>query len=213
MRRQHGFYIDRENMKKMMVAFFVIFAICFVAVKFNINPMREVGDVVDEVNGVKVYYNGAVGNVSGRNLSIDGYNVGVKYQCVEFVKRYYYERLGHKMPDSFGNARDYFNDDVDDGGFNKARGLLQFKNNGTERPAVEDLVVFGPWIFNRYGHVAIISSVTGSAIEIVQQNPGPFGKSRETYRMVNENGKWRVEGDRLLGWLRIKGANPVAFSR
>ncbi len=49
----------------------------------------EVGDKVDSLNGVYVYYNSNVGNVSGRNLASDGYNLGLKYQCVEFVKRYY----------------------------------------------------------------------------------------------------------------------------
>jgi len=48
-----------------------------------------------------VYYNGSVGHVSGRNLVPDGYNPGLKYQCVEFVKRYYYQHLNHKIPDSY----------------------------------------------------------------------------------------------------------------
>ena len=67
----------------------------------------SIGEVVDEFNGVKVYFNGAVEHVGGRNLAADGYNLGLKYQCVEFVKRYYYERFGHKMPNSFGHAKDF----------------------------------------------------------------------------------------------------------
>ncbi|MFA0963395.1 hypothetical protein AB9P05_16445 [Roseivirga sp. BDSF3-8] len=47
--------------------------------------------------------------VSGRNLTPDGYNLGLKYQCGEFMKRYYYLHLNHKMPDSYGHARDFFN--------------------------------------------------------------------------------------------------------
>jgi len=81
-----GFYTNGVNMKIFLVSLFVIFIAYIVAIKFNINPMREVGDVVGEMNGIKVYCNGAVGNVSGGNLSSNGYNIGVKYQCVEFVR-------------------------------------------------------------------------------------------------------------------------------
>jgi hypothetical protein len=61
-----------------------------------------------------VYYNGGVANVVGRNVSVDGYNLGLKYQCVEFVKRYYYQHLGHKMPDTYGHAKDFFDRNVAD---------------------------------------------------------------------------------------------------
>ena len=41
-------------------------------------------------------------------------------------------------------------------------------------------------IINKYGYVAIISNITKQGIEIIQQNPGAFGKSRETLSMKNE---------------------------
>src|SRR5690606_35208838 len=88
----------------------------------------EWGDRVDSLHGVYVYYNGSVGNVKGRNLAPDGYNLGLKYQCVEFVKRYYYEHLEHKMPDSYGHAKDFFDNAVGDGKLNKRRALIQYNN-------------------------------------------------------------------------------------
>ena len=54
-------------------------------------------------------------NVSGRNVTVDGYNLGLKYQCVEFVKRYYYKHYRHKMPNSYGNAKDFFIAQISDG--------------------------------------------------------------------------------------------------
>lgn len=63
--------------------------------QFGLNSY-EWGGKVDSLHGVYVYYNGAVGNVKDRNLAPDGYNLGLRYQCVEFVKRYYYEYLDHK---------------------------------------------------------------------------------------------------------------------
>lgn len=169
---------------------------------FNFNIDFEVGQQVDNLNGVFVYYNGGVGNVTERNTTADGYNLGLKYQCVEFVKRYYYEHLNHKMPDSYGNAKDFFDKSLKDGQKNKQRDLTQYTNLSKTKPKVNDLLIFSGTIFNKYGHVAIISKVTETEIEIIQQNPGPFGNSREKYELTNESGIWRIKNDRILGWLR-----------
>ena len=63
--------------------------------KFNFHTDFSVGQQIDSLNGVYVYYNGRADNVIGRNTTADGHNLGLKYQCVEFVKRYYYEKLNH----------------------------------------------------------------------------------------------------------------------
>ena len=174
----------------------------FVINKINPNLNYEVGQKVDELNGVEVYYNGSVGNVSGRRITNDGYNLGLKYQCVEFVKRYYYEELNHKMPDSYGHAKDFFNSNLKDGEKNKQRNLNQFTNPSQSKPQINDLVIYSGTTMNKYGHVSIISNVTESEIEIVQQNPGPFGKSRNKFDLIMEDGKWKIKNDRILGWLR-----------
>jgi hypothetical protein len=175
-----------------------------IGMNVNLNRQHQVGEVIDSFHGVKVYYNGAVNHTTGRNTSADGYNLGIRYQCVEFVKRYYYERFGHKMPDSYGHAKHFFNVAIKDGTLNPARGLIQFVNGGKSRPQVDDLVVFAPWTLNRYGHVAIISAVDDTIIEVVQQNPGPFGSTREQYPLHQRtDGVWVVEHARLLGWLRL----------
>lgn len=174
-----------------------------VATRLNINRSHVEGEVVDSFNGVDVFYNGGVNHTEGRNLSPDGYNLGVRYQCVEFIKRYYYVRFDHRMPDTYGNAIDYFDPALADGAENPHRALIQYRNGGTMRPAVDDIVVFAPWLLNRYGHVAIISAVNDDSIEVIQQNPGPFGASREHFRLSLADGLWRVDHPRLLGWLRL----------
>ena len=148
----------------------------------------SIGGEIDSLNGVAVYYNGPVSNVSGRNLAPDGYNLGQKYQCVEFVKRYYYEALHHSMPDSYGHAKDFFNAEIPDGEINPARGLRQYVNGGSTLPRVGDLLVFDGTVFNRYGHVAIVSEVTDKDIEFIQQNPGPAAPSRERLSFVTASG-------------------------
>ncbi len=168
-----------------------------------INPKKwEIGQKVDSLNGVYVYYNGDVSNTSDRNVSQDGYNIGLKYQCVEFVKRYYYEHYKHKMPDSYGNAKDFFNSAIADGKLNKARELIQHTNGSNSKPKVGDLLIFDGHIANKYGHVAIISKVSNNEIEIIQQNPGPRTSSRATFDLEVDNGKYKIDHGRIMGWLR-----------
>lgn len=166
------------------------------------HPTRIVGEAVDHFNGVAVYYNGNVSHVSGRNTTADGYNLGLRYQCVEFVKRYYYEHLQHQMPNSYGHAKYFFDKRLTDGARNPDRALIQYRNPSQVKPQVNDLVVFDGTLGNQYGHVAIISAVKDQHIEIVQQNPGPQGQSRATLSLSHEHGTWEIKSATLLGWLR-----------
>ena len=157
------------------------------------------GTPLDSLNGVVVYHNGSMGHVSGRNV-VDGYNVGLKYQCVEFVKRYFLEHYDHRMPNSYGHAKDLFNAAVADGELNEDRGLLQFTNPSTTAPQVGDLVILDAWRGNAYGHVAIISAVHPGAVEVIQQNTG---STRTSYDLDHNAQEWHMDNDRVLGWLRM----------
>ncbi|MCD6066830.1 MAG: domain containing protein [Bacteroidetes bacterium] len=202
----------------MFLGLLGIVALLFIKRGFNPNPEYTVGQKIDSLNGVYIYYNGGVGNIEERNTSPDGYNIGLKYQCVEFVKRYYYEFYKHKMPDSYGNAKDFFDPSLKDGRINKARNLFQFTNPSDSFPRVGDLIIMDGHPGNPYGHVAIISRVEEKGIEIIQQNPGPFAPSRVTIPLIcidcsttiidekrgltTFKGKYRIALDRVLGWLR-----------
>lgn len=163
----------------------------------------EVGQAIDSLTGVKVYYNGAISHVAGRHTAADGYNLGLRYQCVEFVKRYYYEHYDHRMPDAWGHAKDFFSPSVADGKVNTRRNLVQLSNPSSHKPQVGDLMVFDGTEWNRYGHVAIISQVSDSEVEIIQQNPGPRAPSRETLKLFREQGQWTIDSGTLLGRLRM----------
>jgi surface antigen len=193
-------------MKKRLIIFFLLclaaFAVYKVAKRINLNSDYEVGQAIDSLNHVLVYYNGGVDHTSGRNTSADKYNIGIRYQCVEFVKRYYYEHLKHKMPDAFGHAKDFFDQELSDGDLNAKRNLIQYTNGSKSMPQPDDLLIFSGSLFNKYGHVAIISQVDSTEIEIIQQNPGPFGKSRKKIKLENAKGLWKLENERVLGWLR-----------
>ncbi len=171
--------------------------------KGDFNPTHTIGEAIDSLNHINVYYNGGVNNVQSRN-TIDGYNIGLEYQCVEFVKRYYYKNYNHKMPDSYGHAFTFFDTNITDGKLNTQRNLLQFTNPSKSKPQEGDLIVSGATTFNSYGHVAIIASVINDEIEIIQQNAGPFSSTREKFQLTKESNHWMIENKRTLGWLRMK---------
>ncbi|WP_062061147.1 CHAP domain-containing protein [Aquimarina longa] len=172
--------------------------------KINFNTRYTAGQVIDSLHHVKVYYNGGVSHTEGRNLAPDGYNLGIKYQCVEFVKRYYYEYLNHQMPDTYGNAKDFFDSDLKDGVINPQRNLLQYHNGATVPPRENDILIIDKSLWNPYGHVAIIAAVQQDSITIIQQNPGPFGKSREQLSIQQSEGTYYIDNNRVLGWLTLE---------
>lgn len=157
-----------------------------------------VGTIIDEYKGIAVYSNGTNYMSShGLNYSSDDYYYGYKWQCVEYVKRFYYEIYGHKMPDGAGNAKYFYNPMLDQGELNKQRGLTQYNNGGDEKPRTGDLLVFAD---GAYGHVAIISDVGQGWLEVIQQN-SEF--PREKYDLITESGNYTIVGEREpAGWLR-----------
>ncbi len=179
----------------------IIFILIIGIVFFKMKVDKEVGKELDSFNNVKVYFNGFPTKSFGRNLSEDSYNIGMKFQCVEFIKRYYYEYYKHKMPDTYGNAKDFYDNKLKDGDMNVKRGLLQFSNPSFKRPAVGDIVIFKPYILNRYGHVAIISKVDEGTIEIIQQNV--WKKTRENLKLIHTNDLWYIESKRVIGRLSL----------
>lgn len=171
--------------------------------KRNKKPVdSNVGKPMDSYNGVNVFYNGGVSSVYGRNSTKDGYNLGLKYQCVEFVKRYYYERFGHKMPNSYGHAKEFFNPILSDGQFNTDRGLTQYSNPSYTRPTAESLLVYGPTQYNSFGHVAIVTKVGSNTVECISQNMGKGNGTRRTYALnQTADGRWHISDKYIKGWL------------
>lgn len=138
--------------KKTVIASILIFTVVIIYIlttHWNLNVHIPRGTIVDSLNGVYVYYNGGVNQNSGRNV-VDGYNIGMKYQCVEFIKRYYYEHYHHKMPHSYGHARSFFDKKISNGEMNVSRGLIQYKNGERILPQIGDIVVFDGYLFNPY---------------------------------------------------------------
>lgn len=164
------------------------------------NRPPSIGEVIDSYNGINVYYNGNQANVFGRNVTADNYNLGLKYQCVEFVKRFYYINYGHKMPYTYGHAKELFDETLPDRKLNHKRGLYQFINGSEYRPLPGDIVVFGPNHKNPYGHTGIVTVSVGKKMEIIHQNVGEA--SRELFIVSEIGGRYFVVDPDVKGWMR-----------
>lgn len=162
--------------------------------KYGYKLMPKFGIPLDSHNGIVVYYN-TPGN-HGRTIASDGYVIGKKYQCVEFVKRYYYYHYKHKMPNPWGHAINFYNPRIKDGCLNGERNLTQYNQGSKSKPKEGDILVMS----SRYGHVAIVSEVNDSEIEIVQQNV--FIKTRDNFDLIHKKGLWYVDNNRVKCWLR-----------
>ena len=161
---------------------------------------RKVGRTLDSHRGIPVYDNGLLFFRSyGKNYSNDGYYYGQKWQCVEYIKRFYYDARKHKMPDVMGHAKSFFDEQVPDGGLNPHRGLIQFRNGSAQRPQPDDLLVFTD---TKYGHVGIVTKVSADSLEIIQQNI--LGHTRQSFSLVTTNGRCFVSAPRVpAAWLRV----------
>ena len=103
------------------------------------------------------------------------------------------------MPDVYGNAKDFFDPDIQQGELNTRRNLVQYRNGSSVKPEVDDLIVFTDTSF---GHVAIVIEVSSSYVEVIQQNV--YGKTRDRYELIVKDGQYYVETKRKpAGWLRI----------
>ena len=182
---------------KFLIGLFLFLSVVL-AVLFSWNN-RKVGREIDSYRGVSVYDNGLLFFRShGKNYSPDGYYFGQKWQCVEFIKRFYYQAKGHRMPDVMGHAKSFFDENLPDGALNPRRGLVQYRNGSTNKPCPDDLIVFAD---TKFGHVAIITAVGGNSLEIIQQNI--LSGTRRKFSLVTSNGHYFVTVPRQpAGWLR-----------
>lgn len=159
-----------------------------------------IGAKIADYQGVPAYQNGTKIEVShGKHYANDGYYYGQKWQCVEYVKRFYYDALKHRMPNVWGHAADFFDPETEHGAINSARGLVQYKNGNNVAPKPDDLLVFR---HDGFGHVAIITKVTKNTIEVIQQNV--HGSPTSVHTLTRGKEGYTVgEKHQPAGWLRL----------
>lgn len=191
-------------MKRISTVLVVVVVLLWICGSYlTSSPLRSnhsPGYKLDSLHGVYIYYNGNFTDTFGRN-TIDGYNVGLKYQCVEFVKRYYLFHYEHKMPNPWGHAKQFFNPLLEDGAHNSDRNLYQMNNGSSTKPKVGDILIFDGHSFNPYGHVAIISEVSNSHVSVAQQNVGTSTREKHPFQFIDN--KYVIGQSDVLGWLSL----------
>jgi hypothetical protein len=181
-----------------------VWAACWAAFFYSVvaAPATEpgIGQVLDSYRGIPVYDNGPVlARSHGRHFHPNGVYFGKKWQCVEYVKRFYYLALDHVMPDGMGHAKEFFDPAVPHGAVNPRRGLRQFANGGSEWPQPDDLLVYTEGTF---GHVAIVTAVSAYYVTVIQQNVE--GRVRMLIPVETTEGGVRIGRGAAApaGWLR-----------
>jgi surface antigen len=159
------------------------------------------GQWVGSFKGVDAYSNGSNGYVSGLYSCC-----GLKWQCVEYVNRFYVQALGHQNLKGTGNANAYF-------GTAASKGLVAYGNSNATPPAVDDMLTSAG---GAYGHIAIVREVGPNYVKVIHQNWANSSPDNSmTLAMWYSNGKYTVEGFSgsypVQGWLR-KSCAPFVSS-
>ena len=196
----------KKTLKFLSIVLLLLIAIYFLFLqkRYPLSAITHsfvIGDSVDSFNGIIVYNNGIDYPKShGKHYSKDSaYYYGKKWQCVEYIKRYYFDYFNHKMPNGFGHAKSFFDNKIKDGELNKERGLIQFINGSDTAPRIGDILIFG----GKYGHVAIVTNVTVDEVEVIQQNI--YMTPREHFKLSFKSEKYTIgENRKPEGWLRMK---------
>jgi glutathionylspermidine amidase/synthetase len=183
-------------------------------------PVAPFGTILGSFEGVEAYscdYDSIREPLSADDyvMNVNGIYTGHKYQCVEYARRYLLKTKGIIF-ESIPMAYDIFQlkavKRVEDGTFFK---FSPYLNGNSKAPLKGDLLIWKPvGEFKVTGHVAVISSVCDTHVDIVEQNvddtvwPEGQNYSRRLKLHVDSVGKYSIHplyGDALiLGWMRAE---------
>ena len=119
------------------------------------------GGKTGDYRGVPSYSNSGCG--SSYCSGCDATCCGLRWQCVEYVERFYKVALGFCSMRGSGNAKAIY------GNTSHAcsKKLYRYANGGTVPPQPDDIIAWGG---GTYGHVAIVRAVHSDRIVIIHQN-------------------------------------------
>lgn len=177
--------------------------------------MSDFGSVIG-VNGETVAYS----NKSDKHVSKESHHItlngkkvyaGMKWQCVEYARRWLLQQKGLVLPD-VEYATDIWN-------LKSLRNLIDEKLecvqciNGISHkaPSVGDLLIYNNSFVPVTGHVAVIVAVKGKAVYVAEQNwsnakwDEPSSHSRKL-KLKNgvKKGLCSIEGEGIIGWIGVK---------
>ena len=183
------------------------------------------GGIMDPFNSVNVYSNGCTNyNYYYKNeyncgsgtydyvsdKCVNGTFIGLEWECVEFVNRYYLSYYGKDIASPRKNAKDYYNTA-------SSRGLVSYPNGGSSSPQIGDILVSeGDGSKNNVGHVAIVKEVTTDHIIVVHQNWSNSSNDQALNYRISRNGNSINSFSKsdnsypIKGWLRLQSTYSMS---
>ena len=140
---------------------------------------------------------------------------GMKWQCVEYARRWLFIRKGCVF-DSVDGAADIWTQikqvqRVVDG---KCFNLRKYPNGSPSPPINQSLLIYNRWGTDfPFGHVSVIVDVLPNFIRVAEQNYDPYYWSGNYSRQIPyalKNGSYYIEtDDPLLGWMIVEDNNQT----
>lgn len=155
------------------------------------------GTYLGEFDSVAAYSNGSYGDYSGVSNYVNGIYTGIKWQCVEYVRRYYLIKYSLNLHVGYMDAKEFYEraSEMD---------LKNYPNGESIKPQVGDILVSAS---GTAGHIAIVKSTSDNQVCTIQQNFS--NDSNDTNRCLTltySNGGYTVGGFSsdypIKGWLR-----------
>ena len=181
---------------------YLIFSLLGLALFLNFKekPLKF-GSILGTVNNVIAY--SSYGKINNTNNYHNNIYTGLQWQCVEFVRRYIQitKNITFKQ---VNNAYEIF----DLNSFNSLSGniipIKKYRNNSIIPPIKGALLIWKKEL-NITGHVAIITKVTKSYIEIAEQNWNNFSWDDNNYSrrlpVTYKDNIFSIKDNNILGWI------------
>jgi glutathionylspermidine amidase/synthetase len=158
---------------------------------------------------IKAYSNCQPGCVIFQPNTYNGVYTGIKWQCVEFARRWLLEQKGAVYGD-VDIAADIWTkiDYLTEVATGKKIPLASYVNGSTQAPGVGDLLIYASEFLGT-GHVAVITGIDNKAatIEVGEQNynntPWSSDHARSIPFIKKGDQYWLLDGY-LLGWKQIQ---------
>jgi len=153
------------------------------------------------IDSIAIYDNLAYGqeedfyHVAKKGGNYNGIVYGIKFQCVEFARRYYIQHFHVTFPE-VDNAYNLFHlKYATDLRTKKKLRLRAIPNSVTEMPEPGDMIIWKPeGKYHTTGHVAIMKQIVNrSIVTITEQN----GSTKNGHRNI------RIHHPGILGWVRL----------
>jgi glutathionylspermidine amidase/synthetase len=160
--------------------------------------------------GVKAYSNCQSKCVNYEPHDVKDVYTGIKWQCVEYARRWLFVNKGAVYGD-VETAADIWDkiDHLTHVATNKKIPLESHLNGSTNSPRVGDLLIYARAFYDT-GHVAVVFNIDheNGFIEVGEQNYNnqqwPDNYSRKI-KFINDDGRFWLLDSYLLGWKQIVG--------